>query len=72
MFGQICVRIEGLSYNSKSLVRTPGFASAATVFSEEFKIGLTRMAVFLGNRSWQLPSGAITPTFLVVGVRPTN
>ena len=70
--GRICVRIEELNYKFMGPVRTPGFLSVAVVWRGEFIIVWSRMAVFLGDRSWQRYSGALTPSCLEERTRSTS
>ena len=69
---RLCVLVEELNYIFGGLGRTPGFLCAATVWRGEFIIVSSRMAVFLGDRTWRRYSGALTPSYLAGGTRPTS
>ena len=69
---RLCVLVEELNYSFGGLARTPGFLCAAMVWRGEFIIVSSRMAVFLGDRTWQRYSGALTHSYLAEGTRPTS
>ena len=74
-YGRMCLWGEELNCNFNGLVRTLGFLSVAMVWREEFAIAWLRIfggSTVRGNRSWQKYSGALTPSFLAEGVRPTK
>ena len=74
--------LEGFAFAGKTECRgrtisrgwraSPGFLSVAMGLRADFTIVGSRMAVFLGNESWQTNSGALTPSFPAEGIRPTN